>query len=75
MNIIEPKEFHLLIEEIVAEKKCGYVEAVMIYQEKSNVEVETLAALIKQAPVLKAKMQEEAEAVKTVKRSRRLKFT
>lgn len=73
--ILDPKTFHALIETIVAEKGCGYMDAALIYREQANVEIETVSSLIKQNPVLKAKVHEEAEVLRLVKATpNKLKF-
>lgn len=69
INIVDAKAFHLKIEEIVSTKNCSYVDAVLIYQQEANTEYETVASLVKQNPVLKAKVQEDAVALRMVKPS------
>lgn len=58
--LIDPKQFHLDIEELVSEKGCEYMEALVFYQERANVEIETIAALVRQNPILKAKLEDES---------------
>jgi uncharacterized protein YeaC (DUF1315 family) len=72
VSIKSPSEFVLEIEMLVKDTKCEYIDAVMLYCEKHNIEVETAAELIKQNGVLKAKVQYEAEILKMVKRSTRI---
>jgi len=72
VSIKSPSEFVLEIEMFVKEAKCDYMDAVMLYCEKHNIEVETAAELIKQNSVLKAKVQYEAEILNMVKRSTKL---
>lgn len=67
INIVDAKAFHLKIEEIVVSKNCSYIDAVLLYQQEANTEFETVASLVKQNPVLKAKIQEDAVAVRMVK--------
>ena len=69
ISIKSPSEFVLEIEMFVKETKCDYMDAVMLYCQKHNIEVETAAELIKQNSVLKAKLQYEAEILNMVKRS------
>ena len=59
-SLIDPKQFHLEIEKLVSEKGCGYMDALMFYQEKAGVEIETIASLVKQNQILKAKLEEES---------------
>ena len=72
INIKTPSDFVLEIEAIVKDKQCEYMDAVMIYCERNNIEVETAADLIKQNSILKAKLQYEAEMLNMMKRSNRL---
>ena len=74
ISIKSPSEFVLEIESLVKEKKVEYIDAVMLYCEQHNIEVETAAQLIKQNVVLKAKVQVEAENLNMVKRTARLPF-
>lgn len=73
--MIEPKQFHIEIEERVTKTGCTYLEAIIEFQEKSGIEMETVSALVKQNPILKMKLQEEAEAIRMVKPvAKRLSF-
>jgi hypothetical protein len=73
--VIDPKQFHLDIEELVARTGCTYMDAILEYQLSSAVEIETVSALVKQNVVLKARVQEEAEQLRLVKATvRRLRF-
>jgi uncharacterized protein YeaC (DUF1315 family) len=74
INIKSPSDFLVEIESLVKEKKIEYIDAVMVYCERHNIEVETAADLIKHNAVLKAKVQVEAETLNMVKRSGRLPF-
>jgi uncharacterized protein YeaC (DUF1315 family) len=74
VSIKSPSEFVLEIESLVKEKRVEYIDAVMLYCEQHNIEVETAAELIKQNVVLKAKVQVEAENLNMVKRTARLPF-
>lgn len=65
--MIDAKTFHTLIEDFVEANDCEYVDAVLSYQKKTGIEIETISSLIKQSPALKAKIQEEAEAAGSVK--------
>lgn len=64
-----PSDFIKEIENIVMEKRVEYFDAVILYCEMNNIEVETAAALVKQNGTLKAKIQIEAENLNMVKRS------
>ena len=68
-SIKSPSDFIKDIERIVNEKRVEYFDAVILYCEMNNLEVETAAALVKQNGTLKAKIQMEAENLNMVKRS------
>ena len=46
LSIKTPTQFALEIESIVKDKQIDYLEAVMYYVEKYNVEIETIASFI-----------------------------
>jgi hypothetical protein len=48
------------------------VDAIMIYCERNNMEVETVADIIKHNSILKSKLQYEAESMNMMKRTSRL---
>lgn len=66
------EELFKQIDEIVRDKKIDYFEAVLLYCEKNNLEVEVAASLIKQNPILKAKIQLAAEDLNMIKKTSRL---
>jgi hypothetical protein len=49
-----------------------YIDAVIHWCEKNNIEIEYAASFIKKDPVFKFKIQEEAENLNFMKRSARL---
>lgn len=62
-------DFVNAIEDLVKKKNVEYFEAVLLYCEKNNVEIETIAQVVKQNSALKSKIQIEAENLNMVKRS------
>lgn len=72
INIKSPSDFVVEIEMIVKDKSCEYIDAIMIYCGRNNIEVETIADLIKHNSVLKAKLQIEAENMNMMKKTNRL---
>jgi hypothetical protein len=60
-------EFIMEIESLVKEKNIEYIEAIILYCDKNNIEVETVATIIKQNQAIKFKVQHEAEILKMVK--------
>lgn len=67
-NVKSSAEFIMEIETIVKDKNIEYIEAIILYCEKNNLEVETVATIIKQNQVIKSKVQLEAENLNMVKR-------
>ena len=72
INIKSPSDFVIEIEMIVKDKSCEYIDAIMIYCGRNNIEVETIADLIKHNSVLKAKLKIEAENMNMMKKTNRL---
>jgi 1-deoxy-D-xylulose 5-phosphate reductoisomerase len=66
-NMKSSTEFIMEIESLVKEKNIEYIEAIILYCDKNNIEVETVATIIKQNQAIKFKVQHEAETLKMVK--------
>jgi hypothetical protein len=60
------------IETIRKNKKVDYMEAVIIWCETNNVEIETAAKMIKKDSAMKSKIQVEAEDLNFIKSGARL---
>ena len=60
------------IEDIVRSKLVTHMEAIIIYCEENDIEVETVATLINKAPSLRSKIQIEAEDVNLLPKVSRL---
>lgn len=60
------------IEDIVSKHNISYIDAVVLYCEKNNIEIESLAKLIKTNNMLKAKLQLEAESLNFLPKSNTL---
>jgi hypothetical protein len=60
------------IEALCKEKNIEYIDAVVEWCEKNNLEVETAAYWIKKDPAMKLKIQAEAETLNVLKRGARL---
>ena len=71
LSIKTPSQFAMEIENIVKEKQIDYIDAVMHYVEKHNVEIETIASFIKSSQILKSKIASEAEDLNMIKKSAR----
>lgn len=51
------------IEKLVMDKELSYIDAAIHYAEQHNMEVETVANIIKMSTVVKAQIQLEAESL------------
>ena len=70
INLIKtPTQFVAEVEKIVMEKKMNYLDACLDYARTANVEIETIASLIKGSQVLKGKVQADAEDQRLLKQS------
>lgn len=65
-NVIEA------IENLRFSKNIDYIDAVVLWCEDNKIEIEYIASLIKKDPVMKSKLQVEAENLNILKRSARL---
>jgi hypothetical protein len=71
-NIRTSADFVKEIDKLVISKNITFFDAVILFCESNNIEIETAASLVKQSTVLKAKIQVEAENLNMVKKSARL---
>jgi hypothetical protein len=69
---LSPNNFVTEIENLCRHKNMEYIDAVVHWCEKNNVEIEYAASYIKKDQVFKLKIQEEAENLNFMKRSARL---
>ena len=60
------------IEELCRDKNIEYIDAVVMWCEKNNLEIETAAYWIKKDVTIKSKIQAEAEDLNILKRGARL---
>ena len=68
-NLKVPMEMIQEIEALVKKRNLEYIDAVIYYCEKNDLEVETMAEIIKQNSAIKSKIQIEAENLKMVRRT------
>jgi predicted transcriptional regulator len=66
-GIKTPTQFVAEVEKIVKEKRMNYLDACLEYARTANVEIETIASLIKGSQTLKSKIQLDAEAIRMLK--------
>jgi hypothetical protein len=60
------------IEKLVIEKELNYIDAAVHYAESNNMEIETVANIIKLSSVVKTHIQAEAEALNFLPKSAQL---
>ena len=60
------------IEKLCRTKNLEYIDAVILWCEKNKLEVEFAASLVKKDPVMKSKLQVEAENLNILKKGARL---
>lgn len=60
------------IEKLVFDKDLSYIDAAILYAEKNNIEIETVANIIKMSTVVKSHIQVEAENLNFLPKSAHL---
>lgn len=71
-GIISVEDFIKSIDTLVKEKNIEYIDAVIHYCDKHNIELETAGAIIKKSAIMKNKVQLEAETLNFLPKSSRL---
>jgi hypothetical protein len=66
-SVQNSSKFSHSIEDIVKKKRIPYMEAVLLYAEENQLEVETVAKLVKMNATIKGKVQVEAEDLNCLK--------
>lgn len=57
------RDFQQAVETLAFEKRIDFMEAVLVYCEQTGMEVESAGQLIKLSAKMKARIQDEAEAL------------
>lgn len=65
-------ELIVKIESIVQEKRITYMDAVLLFCETTGIEIESVASIIKSSPKLKVRIQEDAEQLNYLPKTRRI---
>lgn len=60
------------VEKLCRDKNIEYIDAIVFWCQKNNLEIETAAYWIKKDPVMRSKVQLEAENLNILKRGARL---
>lgn len=68
------ESFSLEIERLVKNYNLDYIDAITHFCEKNNVEIETVASIVKSNLRIKSRIQSEAENLNYLPKSAKLKF-
>lgn len=71
-SVRQPTDFFVEIETLVTEYNINYLDAILLYVEKHNLEVESVATLVKKHPLIKSKLQKDCEGLRLVEKTARL---
>lgn len=63
------------IEKLVETHEIDYIDACILYCQQNNIEVEQLGDIVRNNSNLKSKVQKEAENLRFLKKTSRLKLT
>lgn len=69
---LTPQTFYVEIEKMVCELKTDYMDAVVHYCEKNDIELETAASIIRSNGKIKAIIQNEAEDLNLLPKTAKL---
>jgi len=72
LAVMSAGDFMIEIEKLVVSKKLTYMEAVLYFCETTGLEVESAASIIKSSAKMKAKIQEDAEQLNYLPKTRKL---
>lgn len=71
-TLLNLKDFLDKIESIAVEKRVDYIDAVVLYCEKTGLEIETAAKLIRSNAKMKARIKNDAENLNYFPKSAKL---
>ncbi len=69
---IEAENFIKEIQRLTRNSDTSYMDAIVYYAETYDIEIETVAELVKKIPVLKSHLLDEAEILNLVEKSAKL---
>jgi hypothetical protein len=72
ITALTPQKFYNDIETLVVELKTDYMDAIVHYCDKNNIEIETVASIIKSNSKFKAIIQNEGEDLNLLPKTVRL---
>lgn len=71
-KFLTPSKFSLEIEKIVAEEGCNYIDAIVMFCEENEIDVETVAKLISKP--LKERLKHDAISLNFMKKTSRARL-
>jgi len=71
-GMIVSTEFVKTIERLAIETGGNYIDVIVEYCQRNNIEIETAAAIIKSSPLIKSRVQIEAENLNILQKTARL---
>jgi uncharacterized LabA/DUF88 family protein len=71
-SVKTPIEFSREIEKIITEHRIEYLDAIMLYVEKNNIDVEVVASLVKYNSVMKSKLEDECQKLNLLEKTSKL---
>jgi hypothetical protein len=70
LNMLSKEEFSQVIEKFVRDKKCSYMDAIVLYAEDKGIEIESIALMINKN--IKQKLEVEAQDLNYLPKTARL---
>jgi hypothetical protein len=64
--IITPEKIHQDISSMIA-GGSSYIDSIVEYSTANNIEIETIAAIVKKSPILKDRIKKEATTLRLIK--------
>ena len=71
-KFLTPSKFSLEIERIVAEEKCNHIDAIVLFCENNNIDIETVSKLVSKP--LKERLRHDAINLNFMKQTSRAKL-
>lgn len=68
-SIVTASEFAMQIEQIVSKSGMGYMDSIVSWCEKNNIEIEQAVTYVKKNQVIKAKLEMEAETLNLIEKT------
>ena len=73
-KLISSTKFVEDVEKLIVSHKLNYIDAIVQYCTNNNIEIETIASIVKQNPKIKAELQSEYEDLNYLPKRAKLQF-